>query len=325
VVFPTAPNRTVAVDNHGRWLRRLALVAATASGMWSSAVLAHEEPEDCGIYYFGIGQPRDFKHAFACEMSTPDEQRDWMMVAVMHLNGEGTAASVKEARAAFGHVENADASSEALERIIVAREANPQRAYPRIDYCKEIAQTTLDGNYCDSVQLRLADVAAKRALKAAGANLGSEGTKSFTELQRAFAAFRKADSQRLYLEFADGTIRNAMATGQEDLLQRNFLAAVKAWGSKASAPAPKRSLADADKELNRVYRALLSQDEADRADAKTAARDAQRLWLKYAAAWKGFAKTLRPDNPRIDDLRAFLTEQRIRELQTEGDDGEPKK
>jgi hypothetical protein len=38
-----------------------------------------------------------------------------------------------------------------------------------------------------------------------------------------------------------------------------------------------------------------------------------------------FAKTLRPDNPRIDDLRAFLTEQRIRELQTEGDDGEPKK
>jgi hypothetical protein len=116
-----------------------------------------------------------------------------------------------------------------------------------------------------------------------------------------------------------------MATGQEDLVQRNFLAAVNAWGPKASPPPPKRSLVDADKELNKAYRVLIDQYETDRADAKNAARDAQRAWLKYAAAWKSFAEALRPDNPRTDDVRAFLTEQRIRELQTDGEDGGPKK
>jgi Protein of unknown function (DUF1311). len=312
------------MEDRARTSRRLAVAIATSLGICSPAVPA-QEPEDCGVYYFGIGQPRDFKRAFACEMRSPDDQRDWMIVAVMYLNGEGTAASVKKARDAFRHLDSADASSDALEKAIEMREANPRIAFPRIDYCREIAQTTLDGNYCDSVRMRKVDVAAKGVLKAAGADLDSAAAKRFTELKRAFDAFRRTDSQRLYLDFAQGTIRNAMATGQEDLVQRNFLAAVNAWGPKASPPPPKRSLVDADKELNKAYRALIDQYETDRADAKNAARDAQRAWLKYAAAWKSFAEALRPDNPRTDDVRAFLTEQRIRELQTDGEDGGPKK
>jgi hypothetical protein len=48
---------------------------------------------------------------------------------------------------------------------------------------------------------------------------------------------------------------------------------------------------------------------------KTATRDAERAWLRYAEAWKRLVANLRPDdNAVLDDLRAFLTEQRIREL-----------
>jgi hypothetical protein len=302
---------------------RLTVGIATLIGICSPAVLAQQRPEDCSVYYFGIGQPQDFKRAFACEMGARDEQKDWMMIAVMYLNGEGTAASVKEARAAFGHADSADGSADALEKAIGLREANPNSAFPRVDYCKEIAQTTPDINVCDSIHLRLADVAAARVLAAAGIS-DRAAARRFAELKRAFAAFRKADSQRLYLEFIDGTIRNAMATAQEDLVQRNLLAAVEAWGPKGSAPPAKRSLAAADKELNQVYRALLSQDEDAGAKVKKAARDAQRLWLKYAAAWKRLAEVSRPDSSRTDDLRAFLTEQRIGELQTGGEDGVPK-
>jgi chromosome condensin MukBEF ATPase and DNA-binding subunit MukB len=153
------------------------------------------------------------------------------------------------------------------------------------------------------------------------ASLDRAGAKSFDELKRAFDAFRKADGERMYEAFIDGTIRNEKATAQEDFVQRNFLAAIPAWGPKAAAPSSKRSLTDADSELNEVYRKNLSQFDTERASAKEAARAAQRLWLKYAAAWKRFAETLRPGQAAADDLRAFLIEQRIRELGFSGEGG----
>jgi uncharacterized protein YecT (DUF1311 family) len=301
----------------------------------SSVAFAQDQNEDCDAYYYGIGRAQDFKRAFACEMRAPDENKNWSILAVMYLNGDGTEKNVKKARAAFKHLESHDASSAALEDALGRREANPKFDFPRIDFCKEIAQTTLDGNYCDGIQQRLANVAAKGALKTAGADLDKTAGKRFGELKRAFEAFRKADGSRLYEAYVDGTIRDSIAIDQENFVQHNFLAAVEAWGPKASqTPAPKRSLADADKELNKIYRELLggfdpeANDDKERVaslqDAKDAARDAQRAWLKYAAAWKKFAEALRPDNPRADDLRAFLIEQRIRELQTNVTDGVPK-
>ena len=108
------------MENRAGTSRRLAVAVATTLGICSPAVPAEEEPEDCGVYYFGIGQPRDFKRAFACEMRTPDDQRDWMMVAVMYLNGEGTAASKMAAMTAAGiHVVKSPAEiGEMMARVL---------------------------------------------------------------------------------------------------------------------------------------------------------------------------------------------------------------
>jgi uncharacterized protein YecT (DUF1311 family) len=308
----------------------------------SSGAFAQEPNQDCDAYYYGIRRAQDFKRAFACEMRAPDENKNWAILAVMYLNGDGTEKNVKKARAAFKHLDSHDASSAALENALGRREANPTFAFPRIDYCKEIAQTTLDGNTCDGIQQRLANVVAKGALKTAGAALDKVASKHFGELKRAFDAFRKADGLRVYAAYGEGSIRDEASTDQENLVQRDFLTAVDAWGPKASAPpAPKRSLADADKELNKVYRALMESYDAAAAEAvktypnpevqkemveasksaKNAARDAQRAWLKYAASWKKFAEALRPDEPRADDVRAFLIEQRISELKGGGEEG----
>jgi hypothetical protein len=59
--------------------------------------------ENCDVYYFGIGQRRDFKRAFECEMARPEQGRNWVLLAVMYLNGEGTPRDVKKARAALQH------------------------------------------------------------------------------------------------------------------------------------------------------------------------------------------------------------------------------
>jgi uncharacterized protein YecT (DUF1311 family) len=289
----------------------------------SSSALAGEEPEDCDVYYYGIGRARDLKRAFTCEMRAPDENKNWMRLTVMHLNGEGTPASLEQARAAFKHVSERDASTEAMEKALALRVANPNAAFPRIDFCKEIAQTTLDGNDCDAIRQRRADAGAGGALKAVRGSLDRAGAKRFDELKRAFDAFRKADGERMYQAFIDGSIRNEKAMAQEDFVQRNFLAAIEAWGPKAAAPPPpRRSLADADGQLNKVYRELLDPESAKVTEA---VRIAQRLWLKYAAAWKTFAEPLRPDKPAAGELRAFLIEQRIRELQFSGKGSAPKK
>ena len=189
----------------------------------------------------------------------------------------------------------------------------------RADFCKEIAQTTLDGNECDAIGQLRADAATSRLLKPVRASLDRAGAKRFDELKRAFDAFRKADGERMYEAFIVGSIRNEKAMAQEDFVQRNFVTAIAAWGPKAAAPSSKRSLTDADTELNEVYRKDLSQFDTEHGNAKEAGRAAQRLWLKYATAWKHFAETLRPSQPAHDDLRAFLIEQRIRELRFSGE------
>ena len=296
----------------------IALVVA----FWSPLVPAAEQGEDCDAYYYGIGRARDLKRAFACQMRAPDENKNWMMLAVMYLNGEGAPKSLAQAQAAFKHVGDRDASTEAMEKILALRAANPETTYPRVDFCKEIAQTTLDGNECDAIQQRRSEAATRSILKPVRASLDRAGMKSFDELKHAFDAFRKADGVRTYEAFIDGTIRNEKAMAQEDFVQRNFLAAIAAWGPKADAPPFKRSLTDADTELNEVYRKDLSQFDAERAGAKEAARAAQRLWLKYASAWKHFAETLHHGGQaKADDLRAFLIEQRIREIGFSGEGG----
>ena len=294
---------------------------ALAMALGSPPMQAAEQAEDCDDYYYGISRTRDLKRAFACHTRAPDEDKDWMMLTVMHLNGEGTPASLAQAQASFKHVSAHDASTEAMEKALALRAAHPETRFPRVDFCKEIAQTTLDGNECDAIQQRRADAATSRFLKPVKASLDRAGAKRFDDLKHAFDSFRKADGERVYEAFIDGTIRNAEAMAQEDFVQRNFVAAIAAWGPKAAPPSSKRSLTDADAELNEVYRKDLSRFDADHATAKEAARAAQRLWLKYATAWKHFAERLRPNQPAPDDLRAFLIEQRIRELRFSGEGG----
>jgi hypothetical protein len=108
-----------------------------AMALGSPPMHATEQAEDCDDYYYGIGRTKDLKRAFACHMRAPDENKDWMMLTVMHLNGEGTPASLAQAQAAFKHVSAHDASTEAMEKALVLRAAHPETRFPRLDFCKE--------------------------------------------------------------------------------------------------------------------------------------------------------------------------------------------
>jgi hypothetical protein len=293
--------------------------------------------ESCDVYYFGIGQRRDFARAFACEMAEPERRRNWVLIAVMHLNGEGTARDLRRAREALEHnrPEECGATCAALDEVLRRHEASPSKRHRRVDYCKDIAQITPDVDYCLGVEERKEAFRRKREASALAVELAPEARRRFAALTKTFAKFKEADGSREYQNFKEGTIRGAASAIMEKRVAQHYQAALAAWGPKATqAAASARPLAEADRELNEIYRRIMAGLDADVAKAqattdpeerksrvqdatevKTATRDAERAWLRYAEAWKGFVKSVRPDEvDALDALRAFLTEQRIREL-----------
>jgi uncharacterized protein YecT (DUF1311 family) len=301
-----------------------ALVTAAAGHV--DAAPADDIPEDCGVYYFGIGQPKDLARAFQCEIRTPDFRKDWAMITIHYLNGEGTARDLVRARQAFAHLRGESGATEAaLEEALRLREAKPGKIFPRIDFCKDIAIATPDANYCDGVAARMRSARLKKDLGQMRATLDPAAKKAFDKVASTFKHFQEEDGKREYLNFIDGTIRNEAATEQERRVLAHYREALAAWGPQAtSPPALPRPLRVADDELNQVYQDIRKVDDTvepesqraqNLADARDQTRTAQRAWLKYVAAWTSLVKQLNTDDAdAADNVRAYLTEQRIREL-----------
>jgi hypothetical protein len=292
---------------------------------------------DCDVFYFGIGQQRDLKRAFACEMAEPEPKRNWVLIGVMNLNGDGTPRDLRRAREALEHNRPGECgvTCAALEEALRRQEAAPGKPHRRVDYCKDIAQTTTDVNYCLGVQARKEAFVRKREERDLSVGLAPAQRKRFAAVAQAFAKLKDADGAREYQNFKDGTIRSEAAEIMEKRVARHYRAALAAWGPRAQeSPRGARSHAQADRELNEIYRRIMSELDAAIAEAgtasdaeerergvqsatevKTATRDAERAWLRYVAAWQGFNASVRPDDHEAAErLRAFLTEQRIREL-----------
>jgi hypothetical protein len=322
-------NRRVRISIGPALLVHLGLLATVRAGAPAE--------ETCDVYYFGIGQRPDLGRAFACEMAEPEPRRNWVLLAVMHLNGEGTPRDLRLARQALEHnrPDACGATCAALDAALRRREGSPGKTFPRVDYCKDIAQTTVDSNYCLGIDARKESVQRKVQARRLGVDLTPAARKRFASLGQAFARFKEADGGREYQNFKDGTIRDEASDAMEKRVGKHYQAALAKWGPQATElPPAARPLAEADRELNAVYRTIMTDLDArigearavrdpeerergvqDLTEVKTATRDAERAWLRYATAWKDFLQSVRPDDPEAPErLRAFLTEQRIREL-----------
>ena len=290
--------------------------------------------EDCDEIY--EARPRDFERALGCFRA----QNDWIMVAIMNLNGEGTPVDVAKAREAFkravdGQSER-DADQEMLDEIIRKREAKPAAKARRVDFCRDVAQTTLSLSVCARREENRKVAKSDAALEALEKDLDPRVRPHFTEAVDAFHAFVKTESARAYQEYIDGSIRNQFAISQEALARRNFTASIRALasGKAASPPAGRRPFAAADRELNEVYREKLGSYAKEHepvagTDATTAAdyrryvddykkmsRAAQHDWIRYRDAMGKMAAARWPDTPGAEDLaKARITEDRIRELE----------
>jgi hypothetical protein len=315
----------------------MSVVAALTLVLLTAAPAATDASEDCDAYHEGEGRKRDFAKALACYRA----QEDWLMVAIMQLNGEGTPvdfAAARESLAKARHDNPTSADEDALNEILTKREAAPAAKGPRVDFCRDVAGTTPSLDVCRSRALARATAKDDAAITKVREGLAPSARATFDQTVSAFRAFVIAEGDRAYQESIDGTIRNQAAMGQESLVRRSFMVFIRSVGG-AAPPSSPRSLADADGELNAVYRervrsyvttweqlaseasepSTAATYEGYAADLREKSRGAQRAWIRYRDAAAELAAVRWPNVAVVKDVaKARITEDRIRELDSPG-------
>ena len=293
-------------------------------------------PDDCyGDDYYGWGRARDVKKALACYRVS----NDWMMLAILQINGDGAPVDITGARASLNRVESKDADFEALDRIIKKREANPTAKFRRVDFCKDIASTTPSVDICQAREEGKKIAKSDSRVDKLRVGLDVSARSAFDRAQAAYKKVAHADGERVYQENIDGSVRGQEALDQEARVRQNFVATIKVIVTGPAARlVGRRSFADADKELNAVYNENLSAyvkfnddsaSDADKrkdaemtaeyrtrnSDYKTKSRTAQHEWVRYRDAMGDLAAARWPNiRDARDRARALVTEDRIREL-----------
>lgn len=322
------------VASSQRDLRAATSAGATATPASDSAPMVSS---DCygDEFYYGWGRARDVKKALACYRAT----NDWMMLAILQINGDGAPVDIAGARTSLNHVESKDADFEALDRIIKKHETNPTAKFPRIDFCKDVANTTPSVDICQAREEGKKIAKSDSRVDKLRAGLDASARSAFDRAQAAYKKVAHADGERVYQEYVDGSGRGQDALNQEARVRRNFVATIRVLVTGPAARlVSRRSFEDADKELNAVYNENVSSyvtfnedsatDAAKRKDAemaaeyrtrnsdyKTKSRAAQHEWVRYRDAMGDLAAARWPDRPNVRELaRALVTEDRIREL-----------
>ena len=270
------------------------------------------KPEYCDDDYEGRGGRPNYAKALACFRS--DE--NWLWVAIMQVNGEGTPVDLAGARTSLERLPFKDADAEALERIIKKRVANPMAKARRVDFCRDVAMTTPSWDSCQANEQSRKTAKSGAELKRIRSELDPRVRPEFDQVLSAFERFVKAEGDRVYDEYVDGTARNHEAVDQEALARRNLMTTIKAVVSGPAARIPgRRVFLDADRELNAVYKKLVAANRTRISDYKNKSRAVQHEWVSYRDAMGRLAAARWPEAPGAEDqARALVTEDRISEL-----------
>ena len=268
-------------------------------------------PPDCDALYAGGERPRDLPAALACFR----DREDWTMVTILLLNGEGAPVDLVGARAAYQKLlkeqgGQPDADAEALGAILRRREAKAKPA-GRVDFCRDVAQTTISVNACQAEEDRGGERRARELVAKLRTGLAPAQQKLLDEVAAAAVRLIEADGQRMYQQYLEGSVRNTAALLQQRAVRKNYLDRLGAWVVRRRVPAAARPFEEADRELNAVYKEATGA--ADPA-YKTKARDAQRAWVRYRDAFARLVSALQPGAEVERAVRSLITDDRIAEL-----------
>jgi hypothetical protein len=179
----------------------------------SGALYAAEEPTGVD-YYFGIGVKQDFVKA----LRLFQQEKDYVFLVLMHLNGEGTPVDLAKAQQLLAEdlaqQGRRYATMGVLEEIVTERLKAPAKTYPRVLFC-EVATTTPDINQCASIQLALSNQAAEALVRKVTDGMGPAQRSNLQAVVQHFDTMNEHEGSRVYMEYISGTVRGFASMGHQ--------------------------------------------------------------------------------------------------------------
>ena len=291
----------------------------------------------CFAEYFGVDGRPDYPTAFKCFRA----HKSLLFVALMYANGEGTPRDLSKAasilRSQNSGVEAIPRKQQAsLLHYIQACEHRKHLSCSNVDYCTQLAYTTVDDSICEAIRQLAAESEFNQHLSRVRQHLDSSQRLAFDGAVSSFRAYQLFEAGRGYSEFADGTIRDLTGASQAALVREDFLKliaqAIEEHKLSSTSPAEYQRRT---RELDKVLKQNINQitdawKEASNngseqtqfakyiADYEHSVRESQLRWSLFRDACAALACSVYGGwsngiDPSVS-MKAELTEMRITEL-----------
>lgn len=249
----------------------------------------------CADIYYGIGEPVDYPKAYACF----EAHSIYEYMIVMQLNGEGVPQDVQKAEALMqawlqADPDNANSIDETgMEGILKERLNDKNPNPPKINYCQDVGYTTISINFCAAVNDRMEQHQFGETMNSIRASLDPKQAATWDQIQATFAEYQKAEGERMYQQYADGTIRGAAYEGQVSYVRANFLKLMRdVFVAKGLAPVSAQESKKLEADLKSAYQADVDKyvDARSYLNDTNSSADDKKKYVDDIAEYKGDAE-----------------------------------
>jgi len=296
-------------------------------------------------YYYGLGVEQDYHQALVEFQKGTNSDIDALFEILIYLNGDGVAKDPARALEIWRTklVKNGWASLTTinLRKVIDERLARPTTVFPHLSF-EEIADTTTDINAAADIRARIQQNRQAQVFAAVEVRLSPGDRESWSKLKRLIGKISELDSDRVYTEYIDGTIRTAYFYGVQHLILAHFLDRSEHWLLGQPPVTADSPFNEVDKNLNTTYQKLMRslgdeyqelidmyQDEPEtqqkyrtyEKDMVAGLREAQRAWIEYRDTWVRLLveRSVDLDPKRLEAyVKTEITKDRLSELEYSG-------
>lgn len=311
--YPNTSNFGVPFSEDESWYRQCMRVAQRSAPGLATAKAPAPGCNAGELYYSKRGQaatsPAEWRQVRECALAREDDA----VLMMLYANGFGVP---RDTDIAIHHACKLEFIAKAEMEGRIAHLAGPQRAGAVFDQCDDVTSGYM-GSICAGIREGQAERVRKARLDRRLAALPAPARDAFRKLRQAagrYAGAAETDMQ--------GTAAPGLAIEREGELLAQFEQLVSDVLDKRLAAATLQDLARADKELNAVYRTLMTptQAERERPDrvgdstiTRAEVRQAERAWIAYRDSFVAFRARL-PAGPAPEAIQLALTSQRLAEL-----------
>lgn len=262
---------------------------------------------------------------FSAQFNKYKKENKGLCMAIMFYNGDGVQKDYKKAKEALKNSFTGTGEEKQFLKII-----NSEKKPKRIEYCKDIAYTTIAMSYCEGKQRDKIKAQLFSFAESVENKLPSTKKKSFALAISHLKSIIELDGEREYCKSISGTWRNIYKYSAEYRVIDNAKTALKILADNKLKIVSKSEFDIIDKELNKIYKERRAEyklfnygykcyDDKSKSDIKQSKfllrtiRDSQRLWIKYRDNLVlAFEKEV--DSSTGLSILALLTKYRIKEL-----------